>query len=82
MLRSYIKQKFAVNRQILDAHPNLERKHDLLFEHDFDVCQKVIRKGYRIKDVIKTLASFSPAKNDTAVSELRHTLRMLSVWGV
>ena len=78
MVRAYIKQKFAVNRQVLSAVPEGTHRDDLLFEYDWDACNEVIRKGYPIGEVIKTLASFAPSKNDEAVAQLRRTLRMLA----
>ena len=48
---SALVQKFAVHRQILNVFPDKQRRDDLLFDHDLEVCQEVMRKGYSIKMV-------------------------------
>ena len=75
MVRAYIRQKFAVHRQILSPSPDADLRQAAVEYWDLAACREVIRKRYTKGELIKILASFPPLKNDSAVSAVRTVLR-------
>ena len=75
MVRAYIRQKFAVHRQLLSPSPDADLRQAAVEYWDLAACREVIRKGYTKGELIKILASFPPLKNDSAVSAVRTVLR-------
>jgi len=75
MIRAYLRQKFAVHRQILMPVDDVSSRWALISQWDWLACVEMARKGYSWKDLLKVMRAFPPAKNDTSANQVRAALR-------